>query len=278
LQKDGKEVNLKKNKNIKVSWKSSNTKVVKINETHTEYSEGGEKVYNYIYASVVPVGKGTATVTASYKGASCSYKVTVKGSTIVVGGGSSKTAYVPAGLKMSLYVRGGEWGELNSTDNITWTTENTSIAKITDGEIQGVKEGTTNIVAQSKLGTLKLKVVVLPKYDVQIKNLKDVKKNGKIVGYSFDVVNKGKKDIKVLNGCLVYTSAFEGWLTIGEIKGGKVTVKAGHTKKITVSDSNSAGVSDSTLGIEVKYEGHTFSISYDEKGKPMTVYLGKLGY
>ncbi|MBO5247572.1 MAG: hypothetical protein J6B28_09980, partial [Eubacterium sp.] len=197
-----------------------------------------------------------------------------------------KTAYVPAGKSLALNIVGDGW----DYEQVTFSSSNASVAKgLSDGIekcIKGIKPGTATITAKSKLGKLKIKVVVLPKMSLQMKNFKTVTKNGKTVGYSLQVTNKSNKPFTVVEGVMGDSEGF----SIGKVKGGKVVVKPGATKTVTFLVDfweeldflfeiarDGKLLDDFAPGIAVKYEGKTFAQWYDADGKTTSgsMYMGK---
>lgn len=210
----------------------------------------------------------------------------VKGATLRPGMTDEKTAYVPAGCELYLEMTGDGWDEFNSGVGASFESTNQSVAKVVKTAdqgyvLKGIKKGKATITAKSKLGKIELDVVVLPKYDVRVKNFKDVKKNGKTVGYRFDVVNKSKKAVTILEG--LYGRDVD--IAYSKVKGKKVTVKPGETKTVTVlfGWSSATGVTKNgkmadgwSMGLGVKYEGHPYTMWYDRDGKKPGVLIMKL--
>lgn len=254
IYKNGKSISQNKKEAKKVKWKSSNSSVVKF-----YFAEGCS-------AGVLPNKKGTATITATYRGKSCSFKITVKGATLVVGDSQGSKGYVPAGQTLEMRAWGEGWNDSEKTGTIRYSSSNSAVAKVVsdnygDKVIKGLKEGTATITAKSKLGTLKCTVTVLPAMKLQVKNVKDVKKNGKVTGFSCEVVNKSAKAVTILDAA---GSCYEGYSSAGKIKGGSQTIKAGQSKKITVNLGKDAEYEswDSEILMSVKYAGHEFCGSY----------------
>lgn len=279
LLKNGKEVDLKKEKS-KVKWTSSNKSVVKIVNTvsESEHDYNLDKDVQRIYAEVSGLKKGKATITASYKDATYKFEITVRGGTIVPGSSDLKDAYVPEGGSIFLLLKGEGWDNL-STKDITFSSSNQSIAKVKESEwgghtLMGLKEGKTQISVKSKLGILKINVTVLPRYDLELKNFQNVKKNGKIIGYSFDAVNKGSKAVTIIQGVMGDEYGYDR----GNVKGGSVNIKKDQTKKVTVIidgwgeydfdvAKNGKMRSGYQAGIAVKYEGKVLGAWYSKDGK-----------
>lgn len=222
IYKNGKDISKNKKEENKVKWNTSDPTVVQL-----EW-EGG------CSTSVKGKKEGTATITATYRGKSVSFKITVKGATLTIDEADSE-GYVPAGLNMVLHVRGGGWDEFDESDDIHYSSSNSSVVKVLEDDdllpqvcvIRGVKEGTAVITAESKLGTVKCTVTVLPKMELQVNKVKDIKKNGKIVGTKIKIVNRSAKPVTVLEGAVDVDE-------IGKVKGGSATIKAGQKKTVTV--------------------------------------------
>lgn len=288
LSINGKELSTGDAGRIKIKWTSSNNKVVKVSET---YRSGAYPYKNmskpYYFAEIIGVKKGTAIVTASYKGASCKFKVTVKGATIQPaersidgsrgGGAYFKTICVPAGSSLGLSVHGDSWADENGV-KVSFTGADESIAKVESEEgsayctVTGIKEGKTTLTAKSSKGKIKTAIVVLPKLNLQIKNIKYVKKNGKISGYSFDAVNKSAKPVSIEEVYTVYSSPDDYFPYDCSFNNKKVTVKSGKTQKVTVTMNDEDGIKmikneklkggSMSIEVVVKYEGHLFLLKY----------------
>lgn len=96
-----------------------------------------------------------------------------------------------------------------------------------------------------------------------MKDVESIKKNGEIVAFSCNIVNKGKKPVTILE---VGDWFFYDAPAIGKIKGGSVVIKPGKSKTITVMrayvDSEEVGID--RIALSVKYEGHKFYGTYDD--------------
>lgn len=105
----------------KVSWSSSNEKVVKVS------SDG----------KLTAVGGGTATVTATFGEFSATCKVTVTQPSVSL-------------TKSSLSLTAGDTSRLSATvipngTSVKWSSDDTSVAKVSNGKVTAVAAGTTTI-------------------------------------------------------------------------------------------------------------------------------------
>ena len=140
---------LKKGDSI-VSWKSSNTKIVKVSGK----TNG---------TSTVTAGtqKGTATITITLKsGLKKTVKVTVQSKTVA----TTKISGIPASLtlkKGQAKILKPVLAPVTSQEKITYTTSKKSVATITSsGKITAKSKGTTVITVKSGKKTVKCKVTV----------------------------------------------------------------------------------------------------------------------
>lgn len=244
IYKNGKDVTSSAGK---VKWKTSNAQIVKL-----RYGSG--------VGDFEAKKNGKVTITASYKGKSCSYEVRVRNAAICVGESNSINGYVPAGQTISVRTEG------LGTGKITYGSSNSKVAKVVNGKygtkvIKGLKEGTATITAKSKSGVVKCTVKVLPAMKLQIQNLKDVKQNGEIVGYSCDITNHGSKKVVINMGM---SHAYEGGdMYFCKLKEGSVTINPGQKKTITAYSYEGLN----GPGFLMTYEGHEFYAEYNESSK-----------
>lgn len=268
VYKNGKKLSCRE-KSIPVEWESSNEKILFILGTNYQGYEDASAVVRGLKA-------GSATITAKYKGKSVSYKVTVKKAGIRPESSYSRVAYVPKGCELRTYVEG--WSSWCSDGmKIKFSIKDSSIAALSDEDdrsatIKGVKPGSTVLTAKSKQGTVKIKVVVLPKLQLRVKNFKSVIKQGKLVGYSFDLKNNGTTTITALQGFI--DDGFGRMCYHADVDGGSVAVKKGQTKKVVVliddirantdfqftDDGRLSG--EYCIGITMKYEGQICTAFY----------------
>ena len=210
----GKTVTLKatsNDKDAKVTFKSSNTKVATVSSTGV----------------VKGVKAGTATITATYGNAKATCKVTVKASTIKF---AKKTATVYKGKTVTVKAKA------TPSATIKYTSSNTKVATVNSktGAVKGVKAGTTTITATA--GTLKAT------YKLTVKNPTFS------ITKSSATIKKGKtttiKSKAAPAGKVTYTSSNKKVATVtskGVVKGIKkgkatITVKCnGITKKFVVT-------------------------------------------
>ena len=138
-------------------WKSSNEKVVTVNEGYAK-----------------AIGEGTATVTATSRdgGKTASCKVTVTSGTVKLQSIqiSSSTEILTKGEGKTIYVT---YNPNNVTDKtLYWSSSNEKVATIKEGYVKAVGEGTATLTARSKDGnkTASCKVVVTDK----VKEMKSI--------------------------------------------------------------------------------------------------------
>ena len=136
-----------------ITWKSSNTKVATVSSS----------------GKVTTVGAGTATITAtSSNGKTAKATVTVKSvsATKVKLSATSMTLTSTANyqtVKATLTPS-------NSTDKVTWSTSNKSVATVSNGKITAVANGTATITATTtggKKATVKVTVKLSSTYSVK---------------------------------------------------------------------------------------------------------------
>ena len=138
-------------------WKSSNEKVVTVNEGYAK-----------------AIGEGTATVTATSRdgGKTASCKVTVTSGTVKLQSIqiSSSTEILTKGEGKTIYVT---YNPNNVTDKtLYWSSSNEKVATIKEGYVKAVGEGIATLTARSKDGnkTASCKVVVTDK----VKEMKNI--------------------------------------------------------------------------------------------------------
>lgn len=247
VYKNGKDVTSKAGR---VKWKISDESVVTFGDI---WGDG---------VQLQAKKKGTATVTATYKEQSCSFKVTVKDVMISYvsydNNEKYEDGYLMAGQSVEIYVRGEGWDDSGKTGSIRYSSSDKSVVKIVGNgyegkKIKGLKEGTATITAKSKLGTAKCTVKVLPAMKLRVKNCRDVKKNGAVIGYSCNITNNGKKTVVFENGV---KHEEEGGMPYYEpIQGKTVSIKPGQTKTVTVFTRDGRGLFGGA-GYRMKYLGH----------------------
>ena len=138
-------------------WKSSNEKVVTVNEGYAK-----------------AIGEGTATVTATSRdgGKTASCKVTVTSGTVKLQSIqiSSSTEILTKGEGKTIYVT---YNPNNVTDKtLYWSSSNEKIATVSEGYVKAVGEGIATLTARSKDGnkTASCQVVVTDK----VKEMKNI--------------------------------------------------------------------------------------------------------
>jgi hypothetical protein len=140
----------KKSVTTDATWKSSNSSIVKVDK-----------------GVLSGVGKGTATITATYKGFSISIKATsdyvYDQVTIMQNGQSAPAALTDVLLGQSLVFTLDGDGE-NISDDATWSTSSSSIATVDKGVITLVGVGTATITAKYKGKSDSIKLTVSSPY------------------------------------------------------------------------------------------------------------------
>ncbi|MFX3634072.1 MAG: Ig domain-containing protein [Candidatus Pristimantibacillus sp.] len=139
---------------LEATWKSSNTSNVKVDK-----------------GVLTGVGKGTATITATYKG----YTTTITANsayiyediTMMQGSATApETLDIELGqsLKFTLDGKKSSTESIDVTDEAVWTTSSASVATVDDGEITLVGTGTATITAKLKGKTDSIKLTVTSPY------------------------------------------------------------------------------------------------------------------
>lgn len=214
LFKNGEKVDNQEEWWLPIKWESSNKKVVEIVDTNGHFCSD-------LNATVRGVKTGSATITAKYKGVTYSYKLTVKKNGIRPFDSYSRVAYVTEGYDIGMNIYGWSKKEIS---NVKFSTKDPSIAKCIENEssemvIKGVKQGKTTLIAKSGKKTLKLKVIVLPRMSLRVKNFEVIKKNGELVGFRYDATNKGTRPVEITKSYIGCGSEFFGYRTT--IEGGQ---------------------------------------------------------
>lgn len=130
--------------NKKVTWKSSNSKVVTVDQN----------------GKIKAVKKGTATITVTTadgsKTATCKVTVNIPSTKVKL---NTKKIYVVKGKSVKVKAT---LTPLTSTDKVTWSAKNKKVATVKSGKITAKKVGSTTITAKTTSGkkaTLKVTVV-----------------------------------------------------------------------------------------------------------------------
>ncbi|SDX27715.1 hypothetical protein [Paenibacillus sp. CF384] len=137
------------------TWSSSNTAILKVSA-----------------GVVTGLAKGTATVSASYKGYKITLPITVNyrydSVTIMDDGtnvGATEDVHLGDTISYTLTaIKSGSANE-NVTDSATWTSSNPNVATVEDGEIKLINAGETTITAKYKGRSDTVKLVVTSPYD-----------------------------------------------------------------------------------------------------------------
>lgn len=129
-----------KNVTKAAKYKSSNSKIAKVNKNGT----------------ITAVRPGTVKITTKYKGKSCTTKVTIKKAKLSL---NKKTVELNRGQKFTLKAFANKSGISNK--NVKWTSSNSKVASINkNGIITTKKNGTTNISCKTTIGKVTAKVIV----------------------------------------------------------------------------------------------------------------------
>lgn len=129
-----------KNVTKAAKYKSSNSKIVKVNK-------------NGVITAVRP---GTVKITTKYKGKSCTTKVAVKKAKLSL---NKKTVELNRGQKFTLKAFANKSGISNK--NIKWTSSNSNIVSVNkNGVLITKKNGTTTITCKTNIGKVSARIIV----------------------------------------------------------------------------------------------------------------------
>lgn len=129
-----------KNVTKAAKYKSSNSKIAKVNKNGT----------------ITAVRPGTVKITAKYKGKSRSTKITIKKAKLSL---NKKTVELNRGQKFTLKAFANKSGISNK--NIKWTSSNSNIVSVNkNGVLTTKKNGTATISCKTTIGKVSAKVVV----------------------------------------------------------------------------------------------------------------------
>ena len=129
-----------KNVTKAAKYKSSNSKIAKVNKNGT----------------ITAVRPGTVKITTKYKGKSCTTKVTIKKAKLSL---NKKTIELSRGQKFTLKAFANKSGISNK--NVKWTSSNSNIVSVNkNGVLTTKKNGTTTISCKTTIGKVSAKVVV----------------------------------------------------------------------------------------------------------------------
>ena len=129
-----------KNVTKAAKYKSSNSKIAKVNKNGT----------------ITAVRPGTVKITTKYKGKSCTTKVTIKRAKLSL---NKKTVELSRGQKFTLKAFANKSGISNK--NIKWTSNNSSIVSVNkNGILTTKKNGTATISCKTTIGKVSAKIIV----------------------------------------------------------------------------------------------------------------------
>lgn len=130
----------KKDVTTEATWKTSNSSIVKVDK-----------------GVLTGIGKGTATISATYKGFTASIKATsdfVYDEVVIMQDGQeapASIADIKLGESLTFTLDGKKQSNVtNITTEATWTTSSAAVATVEDGKITLVGTGTTTITAKYK--------------------------------------------------------------------------------------------------------------------------------
>lgn len=223
------------------TWTSSNTSVATVSE-----------------GKITAVGKGTATITATFKGTKGSMTVTVSGNTTydytltpttmtLVAGRSSKMTIVKR-----TFTDGTQTNGQDVSSTFTWTSSNTSIASVNaSGVITGVAPGTATITAKGDGYTLKGTVTVTDNLTYEL-----------AISPNALTINKGT------NGTLtaIYKTFRNGTLESSVNVTSSASWSSSNTSIAGVSQGHVAGVATGNANITATYNGLSATVVVIVKG------------
>ena len=129
-----------KNVTKAAKYKSSNSKIAKVNKNGT----------------ITAVRPGTVKITTKYKGKSCTTKVTIKKAKLSL---NKKTVELNRGQKFTLKAFANKSGISNK--NIKWTSNNSSIVSVNkNGILTTKKNGTATISCKTTIGKVSARIIV----------------------------------------------------------------------------------------------------------------------
>lgn len=246
---DNGEISIQGSKNIEMNAVGetavAEVMVVGYNVTDVIWHSNNTDIVTVTNGALTATGFGTAIVTATIpNGKYVNFIVNVKKSDLQI---------EPARKIDTIEVVSGKYYDENLTDyikftnnngdlikDILWKTSNSSIVKVVDGYVMGIKEGIAVVTAYTKDGysvSFPIKVIGKPELTADVKeymvDLKDVKNNG---NYNIDLASVIK--IKNSNSTIEYVSSNTSVLNVDVL--GKVTFKNTGLAYVTASaDGNS---------------------------------------
>ena len=129
-----------KNVTKAAKYKSSNSKIAKVNKNGT----------------ITAVRPGTVKITTKYKGKSCTTKVTIKKAKLSL---NKKSLQLTTGQKFTLKAFANKNGISNK--NVKWTSNNSNIVSVNkNGVLTTKKNGTATISCKTTIGKVSAKIIV----------------------------------------------------------------------------------------------------------------------
>ncbi|GGA21346.1 Ig-like domain-containing protein [Paenibacillus physcomitrellae] len=188
------------------------------------------------------VSKGTATITAAYKGLTANVKIKVVAPFAALEFSDDDDLEMVAGqgtadLKVLTRDSDENAAPVDVTDKVEWSTSDDSVAKVEDGKVTPLKLGKATITASYLGSTIQKDVYVRNPYEVIILEESSFVKNAVLF------LNNASKDVaaKVMasNGESVDVTKTAEWkssnLLVASVDGGVITPKSTGTTTITVS-------------------------------------------
>ncbi|GAB6926144.1 hypothetical protein JCM10914A_01270 [Paenibacillus sp. JCM 10914] len=154
------DLNIKKSKTIKATGYYSNGKTVALS-SKMNWTSSDTAIVTAARTSVKAVAEGTATVTGSYQGKEVSIKVNVVPRMTKLTASDKRLDLKPGDIKTVTVTAEFDTGAKTSVgSSATWTTSNSSVAKVTNGRIEALSKGTARIKGQYNSKTVSITVYV----------------------------------------------------------------------------------------------------------------------
>ncbi|MEW4370560.1 Ig-like domain-containing protein [Paenibacillus kandeliae] len=100
--------------------------------------------------TITPVGKGSTTITAKYGDLAATKKVTVTSpyTTLTLSPDSATNVTIGTPYEFTATATKTDGTTVDVTDTVTWSTYDTKVAKVVDGQVTGISQGTTSLTAK----------------------------------------------------------------------------------------------------------------------------------